>query len=85
MSFAVDYMMKLNNCNSITVLEGDGEFLDHYSDEIYDIHTIKIPFSASGKHITVFSKEDEDIVEDRSYFDGKILSFNCTSVYHWKL
>lgn len=83
MSFAQSYMMELNNCNHITVLEGYGEFLEYKTGEIYEIHNIKLPFNSSGKHITVFSKDDVDIVQNREYFDGKILSFTCTKVYHW--
>lgn len=86
MGFAEDYMMKLNNCKSITVLEGDGEFLDFETNEIYRIHSIKLPFTSSGKHITVYSNEEgmEDIVMDMSYLDGKILSFILNKVEHWK-
>lgn len=83
-SFTVDYMMKINDCNEVTILEGDGEFLDHESGDVYKIHSIKLPFNSSGKHITVHSKEDADVVEDRGYFDGKILSFECDKVYHWE-
>ena len=84
MEFTEDYMMKLNNCNVTTVLEGEGEFLDFETNEIYKIHSIKLPFTSSGKHITVFSKEMLDVVENRDYFDGKILSFFCKKVEHWK-
>ena len=85
MSFTEDYMMKLNNCEHTTVLGGIGEFLEYDTNEIYHIHNIKIPFTSNGKHITVFSKEKgmEDVIVDRSYFDGKILNFKCKKVDHW--
>lgn len=85
MGFSQDYMMKLNDYNVITVLEGQGEFLEHDTNEVYKIHSIKLPFTSSGKHITVFSNEEgfEDTVMDMSYFDGKILSFGGNRVEHW--
>lgn len=83
MGFTEEYMMKLNGNQLTTVLYGDGEFLDYDSNEIYNIYSIKLPFTANGKHITVYGKDDEDIIEDREYFNGKILSFKCNKVDHW--
>lgn len=83
MGFTVDYMMRLNNCNVTTVLKGDGEFLDYETNEIHKIHSINIPFTSSGKHIAVFSKDSIGVIENRDYFEGKILSFTCEKVKHW--
>ncbi|ALS22206.1 hypothetical protein [Paenibacillus naphthalenovorans] len=85
MGFTEDYMMKLNNCNVITVLIGSGEFLDYDTNEVYTIHNIKLPFTSNGKHISVYSQKAgfEDVLENREYFDGKILNFTCTKVEHW--
>lgn len=83
MGFTEDYMMKLNNCNDITVLIGEGEFLEFDTNETYKIHSIKLPFNSSGKHITVFSKDNPGVVEDREYFDGKILNFQVTEIQYW--
>lgn len=75
-------MNKLNN-SSTTVLYGDGKFLEYDTNLIYDIYSIKLPFTTNGKHITVFGMEDEDIIEDRECFEGKIISFRCHKVEHW--
>jgi hypothetical protein len=85
MGFTEDYMMKINNCSNITVLIGNGEFQEYNTNEIYKIHSIKLPFNSSGKHITVFCKDDPEIVEDREYFDGKILSFKVTEIQYWNI
>lgn len=84
MGFVEEYMMRLNDSKLLTtVLYGSGKFLEYNTNEIYDIYAIKLPFTTNGKHITVYGKDNEDIVEDREYFDGKILSFNCDKVDHW--
>ena len=85
MGFVEEYMMKINCHRETTVLKGEGEFLDFESNETYKINAIMLPFTANGKHITVFSKEEglESFTEWRSFFDGKILSFTCKNVDHW--
>lgn len=85
MNFNEKYMNKLNQ-SITTVLEGDGEFLDYESGEVYKIHNIKLPFNSSGKHICVFSKEkgNEDVLENREYFDGKILNFKIIKIEYWE-
>lgn len=68
----------------ITVLFGKGKFIDNNDGETYDIYFISVPMLGNGKHISVHSKDMEDVTEWRSYDDGKILSFECTSVEHWE-
>ncbi|WCF11672.1 hypothetical protein NDS46_30460 (plasmid) [Paenibacillus thiaminolyticus] len=74
-----------------TVLLGSGKFQCNENDgEIYEIHAIYLPTTPSGKHISVWAKDDEgqqmnDVTEWRSYDDGKILSFECKKVEHWNL
>ena len=68
----------------ITVLQGSGKWLD-INGEVFDIYNIKLPMLADGKHITVHSKDMDDVVENRSYDDGKILEFICEKIEHWKV
>lgn len=68
----------------ITVLCGNGKWLDN-DGELYEIENIKLPMLADGKHIVIRSKEYEDVAENRSYDDGKIIEFECNRVEHWSL
>jgi hypothetical protein len=75
--------MKQDMSNVITVLLGKGEFLDFETNEIYEIHSINIPFLANGKNIAVVSKDDPEVLEWREYEDGKIISFKGGEIEHW--
>ncbi|WCF11665.1 hypothetical protein NDS46_30425 (plasmid) [Paenibacillus thiaminolyticus] len=68
----------------ITVLIGTGQFQAN-DGELFEIHSIRFPMMADGKHISVFDKEFEDksAVMDMSYDEGKVLSFTCEKVEHW--
>lgn len=87
MEIATKYMLEINNCSEITVLVGTGLFLEYETGEVYEVESIKLPFTASGKHITVFNKDDflKDTVKDFSYLDGRILEFKSSGVRHWSI
>ncbi len=66
----------------LTVLYGEGKWQDA-DGEIYDIYSITLPTLPNGKHVTVHSKDMEDVVENRSYDDGKILEFKSNKLEYW--
>lgn len=66
----------------ITVLYGNGKWQDD-DGEIYDIDNIKLPMLLDGKHLCIYSKECEDVLENRSYDDGMILSFQVEKIEYW--
>lgn len=84
MGYTEDYMSKLNNIGMTTTLIGKGVFLEYQSNSEYVLYAIHFPFKANGKHVEVYSKElgQEDVLEYREYFDGKILSFDVIDIKH---